>query len=64
MRLIILFLCLSNFTFSQDLKGKVLELIDNSEVPIVGANIFWIDNSGFTVSDIYVNFTLSNPNNL
>ncbi len=64
MRLIILFLCLSNFTFSQDLKGKVLELIDNNEVPIVGANIFWIDNSGGAVSDIDGNFTLSNPNNL
>mgnify|MGYP001224654010 CR=1 FL=1 len=64
MRLIILFLFLSNFTFSQDLKGKVLELIDNNEVPIVGANIFWIDNSGGVVSDIDGNFTLSNPNNL
>ena len=64
MRLIILFIFLSNFTFSQDLKGKVLELIDNNEVPIVGANIFWIDNSGGAVSDIDGNFTLPNPNNL
>ena len=53
-----------NITLSQDIKGKILELIDNKEVPIIGANITWSDNSGGTTSDMEGNFILSNPDNL
>ena len=62
-RLLVLFFLLFayNLTFSQDVKGKILEIIDNKELPIVGANIYWIDNSGGTISDIEGKFKLSNP---
>ena len=65
-RLLVLFFLLFayNLTISQNVKGKILELIDNKEMPIVGANIIWSDNSGGTTSDIDGNFILSNPNNL
>ena len=65
-RLLVLFFLLfaHNLTLSQDVKGKILELIDNKEMPIAGANIIWSDNSGGTTSDIDGNFILSNPNNL
>ena len=65
-RLIILYFLLfvSNLTISQDIKGKILELIDNKEVPIIGANIIWSDNSGGTTSDMDGNFFLSNPDGL
>ena len=65
-RLLVLFFLLfaHNLTISQDVNGKILELIDNKEMPIVGANIIWSDNSGGTTSDIDGNFILSNPNNL
>jgi len=38
-----------------------LEIVDNKETPVVGANIYWIDNSGGTISDIDGKFKLSNP---
>ena len=65
-RLIVLFFLLFayNPTVSQDIKGKILELIDSKEVPIIGANIIWSDNSGGTTSDMEGNFILSNPDNL
>ena len=65
-RLLVLFFLLFayNITLSQDIKGKILELIDNKEVPIIGANITWSDNSGGTTSDMEGNFILSNPDNL
>ena len=65
-RLLVLFFLLFayNPTISQDIKGKILELIDNKEVPIIGANIIWSDNSGGTTSDMEGNFILYNPNNL
>jgi len=65
-RLFVLFFLLfaHNLTISQDVKGKILELVDNKEMPIIGANIIWSDNSGGTTSDIEGNFILSNPNNL
>ena len=53
-----------NLCISQNVNGKILELIDNKEVPIVGANIIWSDNSGGTTSDMEGNFILYNPNNL
>ena len=38
-----------------------MEIVDNKEIPVVGANIYWIDNSGGTISDIDGKFKLSNP---
>ena len=49
--------------FSQDVKGTILEIVENIETPVVGANIYWIDNSGGTISDIDGKFKLSNPDN-
>ena len=62
-RLLVLFFLLFayNLTISQDVKGKILEIFDNKELPIAGANIYWIDNSGGTISDIEGKFKLSNP---
>ena len=59
--LTIVFLSISSFVFSQDVKGTVLEVVDNKETPVVGANIYWKDNSGGTISDIDGKFKLSNP---
>ena len=59
--LTIIFLSISSFVFSQDVRGTVLEIVDNKETPVVGANIYWIDNSGGTISDIDGKFKLSNP---
>ena len=61
--LTIVFLAISSFVFSQNVKGKILEIIENKETPVVGANIYWIDNSGGTISDIDGKFKLSNPDN-
>ena len=58
---IVLFLFISSFVFSQEIKGTILEVIDNNEIPVVGANIYWIDNSGGTISDIDGKFKLANP---
>ena len=57
----IIFLSISYLTLSQDVKGTILEIIENEETPVVGANIYWIDNSGGTISDIDGKFKLSNP---
>ncbi|MCH1485145.1 MAG: TonB-dependent receptor [Flavobacteriaceae bacterium] len=57
-----LFFLLCSLTLSsQNLSGMVVEIIDNKETPIVGANIYWIDNSGGTISDIDGKFKLANP---
>ena len=61
--LTIIFLFISTFGFSQDVKGTILEIVENKETPVVGANIYWIDNSGGTISDIDGKFKLSNPDN-
>ena len=61
--LTIIFLSSSYFIFSQDVKGTILEIVENKETPVVGANIYWIDNSGGTISDIEGKFKLSNPDN-
>ena len=50
--------------FTQNMNGKIVELIDNEEIPIVGANIYWIDNSNGTISDINGDFNLENPKNI
>ena len=57
----IIFLSISHLALSQDVKGTILEIIENEETPVVGANIYWIDNSGGTISDIDGKFKLSNP---
>ena len=59
----IIFLSISYLALSQDVKGTILEIIENEETPVVGANIYWIDNSGGTISDIDGKFKLSNPEN-
>ena len=59
----IIFIFISSLTLSQDVKGTILEIIENKETPVVGANIYWIDNSGGTISDIDGKFKLSNPEN-
>ena len=61
--LTIIFISISSFVFSQDVKGTILEIVENKETPVVGANIYWIDNSGGTISDIDGKFKLSNPDN-
>ena len=63
MKLILsLFFLLCSVTLSsQNISGMVVEIIDDNEVPIVGANLYWIDNSGGTISDIDGKFKLANP---
>ena len=61
--LTIIFLFISTFVFSQEVKGTILEIVENKETPVVGANIYWIDNSGGTISNIDGKFKLSNPDN-
>ena len=61
-QIVSLFFLLCSLTLSsQNLSGMVVEIIDNKETPIVGANIYWIDNSGGTISDIDGKFKLANP---
>ena len=61
-QIVCLFFLLFSLTLSsQNLSGMVVEIIDNKETPIVGANIYWIDNSGGTISDIDGKFKLANP---
>ena len=62
--LLYIFLFYSNFfVFSQEITGKVIEIIDNEEIPVVGANVYWIDNSGGTISNIDGDFKLENSKN-
>ena len=59
-----IFLFYSNFfVFCQEITGKVVEIIDNEEMPVVGANVYWIDNSGGTISNIDGEFKLENSKN-
>ena len=53
-----LFLFSANL-LSQNISGKVIEIIDSKEMPIVGANIYLIDNSKGTISDENGNFFIS-----
>ena len=53
------FLLWSATSFSQNLSGMVVEIIDNNEVPIVGANIYLVDGSKGVVSDQNGNFLIN-----
>ena len=53
-----LFLFSANL-LSQNISGKVIEIIDSKEIPIVGANIYLIDNSKGTISDENGDFFIS-----
>ena len=53
-----LFLFSANL-LSQNVSGKVIEIIDSKEIPIVGANIYLIDNSKGTISDENGDFFIS-----
>ena len=53
------FLLWSATSFSQNLSGMVVEIIDNNEVPIVGANIYLVDGSKGVVSDKNGNFLIN-----
>tara|TARA_Y100000739_G_scaffold78982_1_gene67001 strand:- start:551 stop:2818 length:2268 start_codon:yes stop_codon:yes gene_type:complete len=37
--------------FSQNISGKVVEIVNGNELPIVGANIYLVNNSKGTISD-------------
>ena len=55
-----LFFLLSSVTlFSQNLSGMVVEILDDNEVPIVGANIYLVDGSKGVVSDQNGNFLIN-----
>ena len=45
--------------FSQNLSGMVVEILDDNEVPIVGANIYLVDGSKGVVSDQNGNFLIN-----
>ena len=53
------FLLWSLTLFSQNLSGMVVEILDNNEVPIVGANIYLVDGSKGVVSDQNGNFLIN-----
>ena len=63
MRAILLFITLlSTMTIiSQEVSGKVL---DDDNMPVVGANVYWIDQSAGTVTDIDGKYKLENPSNI
>ena len=53
------FLLWSVTLISQNLSGMVVEILDNNEVPIVGANIYLVDGSKGVVSDQNGNFLIN-----
>ena len=53
------FLLCSVTLFSQNLSGMVVEILDDNEVPIVGANIYLVDGSRGVVSDQNGNFLIN-----
>ena len=53
------FLLWSVTLFSQNLSGMVVEILDDNEVPIVGANIYLVDGSKGVVSDQNGNFLIN-----
>jgi len=53
------FLLWSLTLFSQNLSGMVVEILDDNEVPIVGANIYLVDGSKGVVSDQNGNFLIN-----
>ena len=46
---------------SQEVGGKVL---DDDNTPLVGANVYWIDQSAGTVTDIDGKYKLENPRDI
>ena len=46
---------------SQEVSGKVLK---DDDTPVVGANVYWINKSAGTVTDIDGNYKLENPKNI
>ena len=59
---LLFFLLCSATLFSQNLSGMVIEIIDDNEVPIVGANIYLVDGSKGVVSDQNGNFLIKDIN--
>ena len=63
-RLILLFFIFySTSFFSQSVAGKVLEIINDKEVPVVGANVFLLDKSKGDISDLTGYFLIENIGN-
>ena len=63
-RLILLFFIFySTSFFSQSVAGKVLEIINDKEVPLVGANVFLLDKSKGDISDLTGDFLIENIGN-
>ena len=63
-RLILLFFVFySTSFFSQSVAGKVLEIINDKEVPLVGANVFLLDKSKGDISDLTGDFLIENIGN-
>ena len=46
---------------SQEVSGKVL---NDDDTPVVGANVYWINKSAGTVTDIDGKYKLENPGNI
>ena len=63
-RLILLFFIFySTSFFSQSVAGKVLEIVNDKEVPLVGANVFLLDKSKGDISDLTGYFLIENIGN-
>ena len=63
-RLILLFFVFySTSFFSQSVAGKVLEIVNDKEVPLVGANVFLLDKSKGDISDLTGDFLIENIGN-
>lgn len=63
-RLILLFFIFySTSFFSQSVAGKVLEIVNDKEVPLVGANVFLLDKSKGDISDLTGDFLIENIGN-
>ena len=62
------FLLWSVTLISQNLSGMVVEILDNNEVPIVGANIYLVDGSKGELSptdmEIFLSMILKMQKNL
>ena len=63
MRTIVLFITLlfPMTILSQEVSGKVLQ---DDDTPVVGANVYWIDQSAGTITDIDGKYNLENPSNI
>ena len=63
-RLILLFFVFySTSFFSQSVAGKVLEIVNGKELPLVGANVFLLDKSKGDISDLTGDFLIENIGN-